>query len=61
MAAALELVDPPGCRNSIAYWVGRYRESLEACLKLLMDGNCPAEHHERILTNGANAKHQLEE
>jgi hypothetical protein len=44
-----------------AYWVGRYRESLEACLKLLMDGHCPAEHEERILANGANARRKLEE
>jgi glycosyltransferase involved in cell wall biosynthesis len=43
-----------------AYSVGRYRESLEACLKLLMDEHCPAEQHERILTNGANARHKLE-
>ena len=43
-----------------AYWVGRYRESLEASLKLLMDGHCPPEHHERILQNGASAKHKLE-
>jgi glycosyltransferase involved in cell wall biosynthesis len=44
-----------------AYWVGRYRESLEACLKLLMEDHCPPEHHERILTNGANARHKLGE
>jgi glycosyltransferase involved in cell wall biosynthesis len=43
-----------------AYWVGRYNESLEACLKLLMEENFPPEHRERILTNGAYARQKLE-
>ncbi|MFO1392373.1 MAG: glycosyltransferase [Steroidobacteraceae bacterium] len=41
------------------YWVGRYRDSLEACLTLLTGEHCPEEHRERILANGAQAKQKL--
>jgi hypothetical protein len=43
-----------------AYELGRYRESLEACLTILTQEYCPEEHRERILANGASAKQKLE-
>jgi hypothetical protein len=41
--------------------VGRYNESLEACLKLLMEEKFPPGQRERIIMNGAHARKKLEE
>ncbi|MGW5459816.1 glycosyltransferase [Streptomyces sp. NPDC003996] len=34
-----------------SYWMGEYRESLEACEKLLDGGKLPEAHRERVLAN----------
>ena len=35
----------------VAYWAGHYRESFNACLKLLKEGKVPVEYRERIREN----------
>ena len=42
-----------------AYWVGRYRESLEACQVLLAGNKVPAEHRSRIVANASYATQDL--
>ncbi|CCK30068.1 family 2 glycosyl transferase [Streptomyces davaonensis JCM 4913] len=42
-----------------AYWIGAYRESLDACEKLLDGGALPPEHRERILANRDFARARL--
>lgn len=41
------------------YWCGRYRESLDASLKLLVSGSCPANQRERIAANAQAALDKL--
>jgi glycosyltransferase involved in cell wall biosynthesis/predicted O-methyltransferase YrrM len=42
-----------------AYWVGHYRESLEACERLLKDGKLSDDHRERIEDNARIAHEKL--
>jgi glycosyltransferase involved in cell wall biosynthesis len=42
-----------------AFWAERYRDSLEACLRLVTDAKFPPEHRERIMANGAYARQKL--
>jgi glycosyltransferase involved in cell wall biosynthesis len=42
-----------------AYWAGHYRESLDACLKLLSEGKVPADQRPRIERNADYAREKL--
>ncbi|MFZ4699259.1 MAG: glycosyltransferase [Candidatus Methylumidiphilus sp.] len=42
-----------------AYWAGHYRESFDACLKLLREAKAPPNHQERILQNADFAIQKL--
>ncbi|MFJ5773348.1 glycosyltransferase [Streptomyces sp. NPDC093094] len=42
-----------------AYWMGAYRESLEACEELLDGGRLPEAHHERVVANRDFARARL--
>jgi hypothetical protein len=44
----------------LAYWCGRYAESLDACMRLLKEGKIPADQHERIHQNARFAADQLQ-
>jgi glycosyltransferase involved in cell wall biosynthesis len=43
----------------LAYWSGRYAESLAACMRLLKEGKIPADQHERIHRNARFAVDKL--
>ena len=43
----------------VAYWAGHYRESFDACLKLLRSGKIPAEYQSRIRENAEFAMQKL--
>lgn len=45
----------------VAYWAGHFRESFDACLKLLKEGRVPAEYRERIRQNAEYAIAKLEQ
>jgi glycosyltransferase involved in cell wall biosynthesis/SAM-dependent methyltransferase len=42
-----------------AYWSGHYLDSLDACIKLLSNPTCPAEHRERFTANAKSALDKL--
>jgi glycosyltransferase involved in cell wall biosynthesis len=42
-----------------AYWAGHYRDSLDACLKLLADGKIPADEYPRVQINADFARKKL--
>ncbi|MES5821140.1 glycosyltransferase [Streptomyces sp. RG80] len=42
-----------------AYWMGAYRESLEACEKLLDGGHLPPQHRDRVTANHTFARTKL--
>lgn len=44
----------------LCYWIGRYRDSLEACLSILTAEHCPESERPRILENGAQSKQKLQ-
>jgi hypothetical protein len=44
----------------VAYWAGHFRESFDACLKLLRDGKTPPAHRGRIRQNAEFAIAKLE-
>ena len=44
-----------------AYWAGHYRESLEACERILREGKIPADQRERIEKNAGFARQKLAE
>jgi len=43
----------------VAYWAGHYRESFDACLKLLREAKAPPSHRERIFQNADFAIQKL--
>jgi hypothetical protein len=43
----------------LAYWSGRYAESLAGCMRLLEEGKIPADEHERIRRNADFARDKL--
>jgi glycosyltransferase involved in cell wall biosynthesis len=43
----------------LAYWCGRYGESLDACMQLLKEGKTPVNQHERIHQNARFAVDKL--
>jgi len=43
----------------VAYWAGHYRESFDACLKLLREAKAPLEHRDRIRQNADFAIEKL--
>jgi len=45
----------------VAYWAGHYRESFNACLKLLKEGKAPAEYRPRIRDNAQFAIEKLQQ
>jgi len=45
----------------LCHRVGRYRDSLEACLSILTAEHCPESERPRILANGAQSKQKLDE
>jgi hypothetical protein len=45
----------------VAYWAGQYRESFNACLKLLKKGKMPVDFRQRILENGHFAIEKLKQ
>jgi hypothetical protein len=44
----------------VAYWAGHYRESLDACRRLLTEGELPAVEVERVRRNAAFAEERLQ-
>ena len=45
----------------VAYWAGHYRESFNACLKLLKEGKVPVEYRERIRENAQYSIEKLKQ
>ena len=43
-----------------SYWIGRYRESLEACRRLLREGKLPPEMRDRVRKNARFAAEQVQ-
>jgi len=45
----------------VAYWAGHYRESFNACLKLLKENKAPAEYRQRFTENAHYAIEKLKQ